>query len=64
MSKAKLQGEPIPAWFIYWFIWKLPKWIIYWAAIRMWAYCTSGKYGTTDPTKLTIDEALNRWTTQ
>jgi len=36
---------------------------MYWAVIRVWAYGTTGKYGTTAPDDLSWNEALNRWNT-
>ena len=42
-------------------VWHLPRWIIYWAGIRLWSHATTGKYGDTQPTGLTMDEILKRW---
>jgi len=38
-----------------------PKSVIYFCVIRMWAKTTTGKYGNTDITKITVDEMLRRW---
>jgi hypothetical protein len=38
-----------------------PRWLAYWCAIRVWAHGTTGPYGTTEASALTLDEALRRW---
>lgn len=42
-------------------VWKLPKWIIYWSAIRMFAHATTGAYGSTVASELTMFDAVERW---
>ncbi len=44
-----------------WFVWRLPHSVVYWCAIRVWAYATTGQYGSTDVNGLTISEAIKRW---
>jgi len=39
----------------------LPRWLVKWAAIRLIAYATSGKYGSTVVPELTAMDALKRW---
>lgn len=41
--------------------WRLPRYVAYWAFIRVAAYATTGRYGTTDPTTLSVMDALKRW---
>jgi len=45
--------------FVVWNI--LPERIIYWASIRMIAYATGGKYGSTIVPELSAMDALGRW---
>lgn len=42
-------------------VWRLPRWLVYWCAIRVAAHATTGRYGTTDPTTLSVTDALKRW---
>lgn len=42
-------------------VWNLPKWIIYWAAIRLFAHATTGEYGNTVASELTLMDAIGRW---
>lgn len=44
-----------------WFVDLLPKEIVYRATIRLWAHATTGRWGNTEVTSLSIDEALKRW---
>lgn len=39
----------------------LPRQIIYFAAIKLIAYASSGKYGSTDVSKLSAMDALKRY---
>jgi len=41
--------------------WRLPRWLAYWCAIRVAAHATTGRYGTTDPTRLSVTDMLKRW---
>lgn len=43
-----------------WLAWRLPRPLVYWCAIRLWAHATTGRYGTTIPSTLPVDEALRR----
>lgn len=45
-----------------WVASKLPRKLVYLAAIRMWAFATSGDYSDTDASTLTVVDALTRWT--
>lgn len=44
-----------------WTAWHLPKKLVLWAAVRLMAHATTGKYGSTNATHLTILDALQRW---
>lgn len=44
-----------------WIAWHLPRWLVYWAAIRLMAHATTGQYGSTDPSSLSVMTALKRW---
>lgn len=39
----------------------LPHWLVMWASIRLISHATTGKYGDTDPGKLSVMDALKRW---
>lgn len=41
-------------------VFKLPKWVIYYAVIKAWSNATTGKYGNSDPSTVTLVEALDR----
>lgn len=41
--------------------WHMPGWLVYWCAIRLMAHGTTGRYGTTDPSTLSVIDALKRW---
>jgi hypothetical protein len=41
----------------------LPRWLVRAAAIRLFAYATTGRYGATLVPELTAIEALKRWET-
>lgn len=41
--------------------WKMPHWLVKWCAIRLMANATTGQYGETDASKLTVMSALKRW---
>lgn len=41
----------------------LPRWLVRAAFIRLSAYATMGRYGNTDPGKISVMETLNRWDT-
>lgn len=43
--------------------WKLPKRLCYWIAVRLFAHATTGKYGETVASELTLFEAVERWKT-
>ncbi len=47
--------------FLMWLVWKLPSDVIMWSALRLVAYATTGKYGTTIVPELTAMDALKRW---
>lgn len=47
--------------FFWWLARKLPPQLVYFAAIRVWSFATTGLYGSTVVTDLTIDEATRRW---
>ena len=40
---------------------RLPRWLVRWAAVRLGAYATTGKYGSTIVPELTFMDALKRW---
>lgn len=42
----------------------LPRRLVYFAAIRMFAYATTGMYGNTVVPELTAMDALERWASQ
>lgn len=42
-------------------VWRLPKWMIYWAAIRLFSHATTGPYGSTVASELTVFDAVERW---
>lgn len=42
-------------------VWALPRSVAYWSAIRVAAHATTGQFGTTDPTRLSVMEMLKRW---
>lgn len=44
-----------------WLAWMLPRPLVYWATIRLAGYATSGVYGATDPSRLSVMDALARW---
>jgi len=44
-----------------WLSFKLPKKLVYYATIRLWAFSTTGTWGDTEVTGLSISEALKRW---
>lgn len=39
----------------------LPRRVVYFVLIRAWAYCTTGKWGSTVVGTLTVERALKRW---
>ena len=41
--------------------WHLPRKLVMWCAIRLGAYATQGKYGTTIVPELTFMDAIKRW---
>lgn len=41
--------------------WLLPRWLIYFAIIRAWANATTGQYGNTNPSDLTVYTMIRRW---
>jgi len=41
--------------------WHLPKKLVLWAAIRLIAYATQGKYGSTIVPELSAMDAIKRW---
>lgn len=41
---------------------RLPRNVVYFAAIRLMAFATMGKvYGKTNPSELSVMDAINRW---
>lgn len=46
-----------------WFAWKLPARLVYWVAVRLFAHATTGQYGETVASELTLFEAVERWKT-
>lgn len=44
-----------------WFVGLLPKRLVYFAAIRLGAYATTGKYGSTIVPELGFMDAIGRW---
>ena len=44
-----------------WLVWRLPKVVVMWCYIRVGAHATTGQYGNTVVTDLTMMEALKRW---
>lgn len=46
---------------VFWLVWKLPDKICYFAFIRVVAFATTGKYGSTEVPKITAMDALKRW---
>jgi hypothetical protein len=44
-----------------WVAARLPKRLVYFASIRLIAYATTGKYGTTIVPELSAMDALQRW---
>lgn len=46
-----------------WVAWKLPRRIVYWSYIRVGAYATTGKHGSTVVPELNMMDALERWET-
>ena len=47
--------------FLWWLSEKLPDSLLYFAAIRVWAYATSGRYEATEATSITADDAIHRF---
>lgn len=43
-----------------WLARKIPRRFLYWIAIRIWAVVTTGKFGDTNASKITLIEALRR----
>lgn len=41
--------------------WALPKWLVMWATVRLFAHGTTGKWGNTEPSSLSIFDAMERW---
>ena len=44
-----------------WIAWHLPRRLAYWTFIRVAARGTTGEYGSTDVTTLTVIDAMQRW---
>lgn len=44
-----------------WLVGLLPRRLAYWVGIRMWGEATSGEYGSTVVTDVTMDEVMRRW---
>ena len=42
-------------------VWRLPRDVVYWAAIRLIAFATTGRYGSTVVPELRVMDALERW---
>lgn len=40
---------------------RLPAWLVYFCAIRVWAEATTGPYGDTNATAITMSEAIARF---
>jgi hypothetical protein len=47
--------------FYQWLAFKLPRRLVYWCAIRLIAFATTGKYGSTVVPELTAMDALQRY---
>ncbi|HEY8309407.1 MAG TPA: hypothetical protein VIG47_02570 [Gemmatimonadaceae bacterium] len=45
------------------FVWRLPSEIIKWSVIRMWAHATTGHYGDTIASDITVFKIAERWDT-
>lgn len=44
-----------------WIAWRLPRSLVMWCYVRVGAHATSGAYGGTVVSELTMMEALSRW---
>lgn len=44
-----------------WFVWKLPRKLVMWCYLRVGAHATTGRFGNTIATDITMMEALKRW---
>ena len=44
-----------------WAVRRLPRRLRYWVVIDVFAYATTGKYGSTIVPELTVVDALERW---
>lgn len=42
-------------------VYKLPRYLVMWCAIRVIAYASSGKYGSTIVPELSAMDAIKRW---
>ena len=47
--------------FMLWFIKRLPRRLVYWCGIVLFANGTTGDYGSTVASELTMFDALDRW---
>jgi hypothetical protein len=45
----------------WWVARRLPTRLIYFSTIVLWAYGTTGKYGSTNAVSISVPEALERW---
>lgn len=57
----KYRLNALPERVCWWIAFHLPRQVIHFAAIRLWAFATSGQYGNTNVNKITVTEALTRW---
>ena len=57
----KLYISEIPDRFWQWLVRKLPNKLRYFAAIDVWSYATTGKWGKDHPTDLKVETALRRF---
>lgn len=44
-----------------WVIDRLPRFMVRWAAIRLFVHGTTGPWSSTDPSQLSVQDALARW---
>lgn len=45
-----------------WIAWHLPRILVMWCSVRLAAHATMGEWGNTDPSELSVMDALERWT--
>jgi hypothetical protein len=44
-----------------WLAWRLPRRLVYWSAVRLFSRATVKEYSETEPGKLLVVKALQRW---